>query len=68
MLCVKGFWYFEIKLPTTQVYADTFYGSKTMLFKTALYTLKDRPSLVNIFRFNIENKEINKHETKTVNN
>lgn len=44
-----------------------------MLFKTALYTLKDRPSLVNIFRFvlnmfNIENKETNKHETKTVNN
>lgn len=38
-----------------------------MLFKTALYTLKDRPSLVNIFRF-VENKEINKHETKTVNN
>lgn len=50
-LCVKGFWYFEIKLPTTQVYADTFHGSKTVLFKTALYTLKDRPSLVNIFRF-----------------
>lgn len=68
-LCVKGFWYFEIKLPTTQVYADTFYGSKTVLFKTGIIHF-ERPAFIGKY-FQICLKclilKINKHETKTVN-